>query len=253
MQSAKSSAGSSPSCSSQLQLHQTLKGIHRSPITAVAFNPIFESTIATASEDACIRIIDTSTCVADGGDDGSGGGEATSITLKGGHTKSVTSLVWDPKGVLLISSSADLTIKIWDTLASSSPRCLKTLHGHDHAVSHLAFLNGKGGDDASDDRIVSASRDSTLRVWNVSTGYCDRTFSGHDEWVRCVAADDESKILASASGDKVNENSINQGNRERERRSGSEDDGIQTRKLQFSSTYRPSNYGIYHLVIALKH
>lgn len=63
----------------------TLTG-HRSPITRVAFHPVF-SLIASASEDTTIRVYDYET------------GEYER-TLKG-HTKAVQDLAFDAKGNLL--------------------------------------------------------------------------------------------------------------------------------------------------------
>lgn len=40
---------------------------------------------------------------------------------------------------------------------------IKTLFGHDHSVSSVRFL-------PSDDFIVSASRDRSIRVWDASNG-----------------------------------------------------------------------------------
>jgi WD40 repeat protein len=37
--------------------------------------------------------------------------------------------------------------------------------------------------------VVSGSRDSTLRVWNIETGECTETLSGHVAAVRCVQYD----------------------------------------------------------------
>jgi len=34
-------------------------------------------------------------------------------------------------------------------------------------------------------RVVSASRDKTLKVWDVATGECVETLQGHSDWVRC--------------------------------------------------------------------
>ena len=34
-------------------------------------------------------------------------------------------------------------------------------------------------------RVVSASDDRTLKVWNVETGECVATLKGHSGWVRC--------------------------------------------------------------------
>jgi platelet-activating factor acetylhydrolase IB subunit alpha len=119
---------------------------HRSPITKVAFHPVF-STLASSSEDNTIMIWDYET------------GEHER-TLKG-HTKAVQDICFDPKGNLLVSCSADLTIKIWDL--QSDYKCVKTLYGHDHSVSAVLFL-------PSGDKVVSASRDKTIKIWEVSSG-----------------------------------------------------------------------------------
>ena len=37
-------------------------------------------------------------------------------------------------------------------------------------------------------RVVSASYDKTLKVWDVATGKCVATLKGHSEHVRCAAS-----------------------------------------------------------------
>ena len=36
------------------------------------------------------------------------------------------------------------------------------------------------------DRVVSASEDKKLKLWDVVTGACLRTFEGHSNWARTV-------------------------------------------------------------------
>jgi len=110
-----------------------------------------------------------------------------------GHTNVVQSLDFDRTGKLLVSASADLTIRIWDF---QTYECLKTLHGHDHNVSKAIFL-------PSGDQIASASRDKTIRIWETSTGYCQKTLVGHDDWVKAISITDDGTILASGSHDKT--------------------------------------------------
>lgn len=57
-----------------------------------------------------------------------------------------------------------MQVKLWDFTIY---QCIKTLTGHDHNVSSVAFL-------PSGDFLVSASRDKTIKMWEVSTGYDDR-------------------------------------------------------------------------------
>ena len=75
----------------------------------------------------------------------------------------------DRDGKLLASCSADMSIKLWDF---QTYECVKTMHGHDHNVSSVAFL-------PSSDYIVTSSRDKTIKMWEVQTGFCVRTYLGH--------------------------------------------------------------------------
>jgi WD40 repeat protein len=114
-----------------------------------------------------------------------------------------------------VSCSNDLSLKIWDT--NNEYKNIKTLHGHDHSVTSVKFVS-------NGDFLVTASRDKTIRIWEVSTGYvsrivrkasaaaevatpaisyCIRTLWGHDEWVRSVVPSGDGKWLLSASSDQV--------------------------------------------------
>ncbi|ENN73068.1 hypothetical protein YQE_10306, partial [Dendroctonus ponderosae] len=69
--------------------------------------------------------------------------------------------------------SSDMSIKFWDF--QQSFECIRTMLGHDHSVSSVAFI-------PTGDFVVSCSRDKTIKMWEVSTGYCIRTYTGHREW-----------------------------------------------------------------------
>jgi platelet-activating factor acetylhydrolase IB subunit alpha len=49
--------------------------------------------------------------------------------------------------------------------------------------------------------IFSASRDKTIKMWEVSTGNCKKTLEGHSEWVRCISINSSGSMLASCSDD----------------------------------------------------
>ncbi|XP_069964985.1 lissencephaly-1 homolog isoform X3 [Bactrocera oleae] len=151
-----------------------------------------------------------------------------------GHRASITRVAFHPIFGLMVSSSEDATIKIWDfetgeyertlkghtdsvqdvafdaqgkLLVSCSAdlsiklwdfqqsyECVKTMHGHDHNVSSVAFV-------PAGDYVISASRDKTIKMWEVATGYCVKTYTGHREWVRLVRVHLDGSIFASCSND----------------------------------------------------
>lgn len=54
-----------------------------------------------------------------------------------------------------------MSIKLWDF---TTFECTKTLQGHDHNVSSVTFL-------PTGDFLISSSRDKTIKIWEVATGY----------------------------------------------------------------------------------
>lgn len=162
---------------------------HREAITCVAFHPIFSS-LASGSEDYTIKIWDWEL------------GELER-TVKG-HTKAVLDVDFGgPRGgTLLASCSSDLTIKLWDP--SDEYKNIRTLPGHDHSVSAVRFVpSGAAGSPSSGNLLVSASRDKSLRIWDVSTGYCVKTIRGHADWVRDVSPSYDGRFLLSAGVDQT--------------------------------------------------
>lgn len=170
------------------QARHTLQS-HREPVTCVAFHPVFSS-LASGSDDYTIKIWDWEL------------GELER-TIKG-HTNAVLDVDFGgPRGgTLLASCSNDLTIKLWDP--SDEYKNIRTLPGHDHSVSCVRFIpSGAAGAPSSGNLLVSASRDKTLRIWDVSTGYCLKTLRGHADWVRDVYPSPDGRFLLSVSDDRM--------------------------------------------------
>lgn len=61
----------------------------------------------------------------------------------------------------LASCSADMSIKLWDF--TQTYECFKTMLGHDHNVSSVSFV-------PAGDFVLTASRDKTIKMWEVATG-----------------------------------------------------------------------------------
>jgi platelet-activating factor acetylhydrolase IB subunit alpha len=153
---------------------------HRLPINCLAFHPVFSS-VATGSEDCTIKIWDWEL------------GEIER-TIKS-HTRTVLDVDYGgPRGAILLAScSSDLTIKLWNP--ADDYKNIRTLIGHDHIVSAVRFIP------SSANLLVSASRDQSLRIWDVTTGYCMKKIDGHTGWVRDVCPSFDGRYLVSTGDD----------------------------------------------------
>ncbi|KAI9223927.1 WD40-repeat-containing domain protein [Blastocladiella britannica] len=170
---------------------------HRAPVVCVATHPVYPVALS-GSDDASAKVWDIE----------SGEFERS---LRG-HTKPVNGVAVDPHGGLAATCSSDLSIKLWDVAADYAN--VKTLHGHDHSVSSVCFLPGApipGAEPtavgpsarAPATHLVSASRDKSIKVWDLSNGYCTKTLTGHADWVRAVAAADDGRLVVSGSSDQT--------------------------------------------------
>ncbi|PHH76221.1 hypothetical protein CDD80_1707 [Ophiocordyceps camponoti-rufipedis] len=160
---------------------------HRDIVNCIAFHPRFTS-IASGSDDCTIKIWDWEL------------GELEK-TIKG-HTRAVLGLDYGgPRGAALLAScSSDLSIKLWDP--ADQYKNIRTLSGHDHSVSAVRFIpSGAGGSQSSGNLLASASGDKTLRIWDVTTGYCLKTLKGHAGWVRDVCPSLDGRFVLSTASD----------------------------------------------------
>ncbi|ANB13543.1 Pac1p [Sugiyamaella lignohabitans] len=111
------------------------------------------------------------------------------------HTKSVLDIDFGGPSrdeILLASCSSDLTIKIWDP--SNDYSNVRTLTGHDHTISSVRFT-------PSGTHLISASRDKTIRIWEVKSGYSIKTIHGHSEWVRSISVSLDGNYILSGGID----------------------------------------------------
>lgn len=86
--------------------------------------------------------------------------------MKGAHLGDITSLRFFPSGEVLLSSSADMQVKIWSVIDGSNPR---TFAQHKAAVTDLCLIE-RGRN------FLSSSADGTIRLWECGSGQNLNTF-----------------------------------------------------------------------------
>lgn len=113
-----------------------------------------------------------------------------------GHTGNVLGIDVSPQSGVIITASADRSLRTWDV---SDGRRLDTLYGHEGWVHAVAFACGG-------ERAVSGSGDKTVKIWDLNDargrGTCRATLRGHEAGVTCVQLDDDN-MLISGSLDKT--------------------------------------------------
>lgn len=113
-----------------------------------------------------------------------------------GHNGWVTAVATSAeKPDMIISSSRDKTLMVWQiTRDASFAYPLKSLTGHNHFVQDVVL--------SSDGQFaLSASWDSTLRLWDLTQGKTHRRFVGHSRDVLSVAFSPDNRQILSGSRD----------------------------------------------------
>ncbi|KAK4280838.1 hypothetical protein QN277_012408 [Acacia crassicarpa] len=116
-------------------------------------------------------------------------GSELRATLKG-HTRTVRSISSD-RGKI-VSGSDDHSVLVWD---KQTTQLLEELKGHDAQVSCVRMLSGE--------RVLSASHDGTVKMWDVRTDTCVATVGRCSSAVLCMEYDDNAGVLAAAGRDGV--------------------------------------------------
>lgn len=113
------------------------------------------------------------------------------------HTDYIRSVAVHPTLPLVLSSSDDMSIKLWDW--SKNWANTMVFEGHTHYVMMVVF-NPK-----DTNTFATASLDRTIKVWSISAKHCNYTLSGHEKGLNCVDyfAGGEKPYLISGSDDKT--------------------------------------------------
>jgi WD40 repeat protein len=85
------------------------------------------------------------------------------------------------------------------------PKSAPTWHRYATLIGHQGLFAGVNAVaiDMSNHRVVSASADTTIRLWDLSTGAAQFILKGHAHWVLCLALSPNDSSLASGSRDRT--------------------------------------------------
>lgn len=126
------------------------------------------------------------------------------VNFIGKHDAKITDLKIYNKS-LLISSSEDKTIKLWDILAvpgyyNNFSYCVKTFFGHSGSIQSIIVY-----ENPDNDLLVSGSRDKTIRIWNLKKKDFAHELKGHSDSVEKVIVTQlfSDHVIVSAGADKV--------------------------------------------------
>ncbi|KAK7042379.1 WD-repeats-region domain-containing protein [Favolaschia claudopus] len=115
-----------------------------------------------------------------------------------GHVGGVLDLRLDERWI--VSCSKDTTIRVWER---ETRKLHRTLRGHDGPVNAVGLQSGHYtiADDAGPHggRVVSASGDGKMILWDIASGERVRTFEGHDRGLACIEF--KGDLIVSGSND----------------------------------------------------
>lgn len=112
------------------------------------------------------------------------------------HKRGVNALQLDHNNGRLFSCGRDGIIRIWNTNAPNIDNSyIQSLEHHNDWVNSIVLCCGGRN-------LISASCDTTVKVWNAHKGFCMSTLRTHRDYVQALAYAKDREQVASAGLDK---------------------------------------------------
>jgi U3 small nucleolar RNA-associated protein 12 len=164
----------------------------KSLVTCISRSPVNWEQFAVGYQDGSIRLWNSSN-------------QSVLVTFNG-HKNQITSLTWDSDGTRLASGSKDTDIIVWDVIAEVG---LFRLRGHRNEITGLTFISPTtttttstlDDDSSPSSHLLSSSKDTFLKLFNLSTQHCIETVVGHRGEAWSFAYDKQSNVLISGGGE----------------------------------------------------
>lgn len=112
------------------------------------------------------------------------------------HKAGVSALQLDPVQGRLYSAGRDSIIRVWHTSTNAQDRYIQSMEHHTDWVNDIVLCCGGKN-------LISASSDTTVKVWNAHKGFCMSTLRTHKDYVRTLAYAKDKEQVASAGLDRA--------------------------------------------------
>lgn len=110
------------------------------------------------------------------------------------HRSGINCLQYDPLMNRLYSGGRDSIIRIWNLNATNDPYVLSMEHHTDWVNDAVLCCGGR--------TLITASSDTTVKVWNAHKGFCMSTLRTHKDYVKALAYAKDKEHVASGGLDR---------------------------------------------------
>ncbi|KAJ7591170.1 hypothetical protein C8J56DRAFT_1136000 [Mycena floridula] len=160
---------------------------HRAEVTVIIPSPQ-KDVYAVGYVDGSIRLWKSST--------------ASVIATFNGHKKAVTVLAFDEQGTRLASGSQDTDLILWDVVGEAG---LFRLRGHRDQITAIQFIHPSpdlpSTSTSKSSFLLTTSKDTFLKLWDLSTQHCVQTIVAHRADVWSMAVDQDQSLVFTGSGE----------------------------------------------------